>query len=207
MNLSRLWMLIGAVGVIAILAGGYFIGVAPQLEVAQTADDGLAQTETINAGHRTELNRLRELDPNAINADVEAARATLPADHDQHQYAAQLQRLAGDAGVTLTSITYADAIATVEEAAAAAPAPTEEGAEPTAEATESPAVPAAGSSDALAIGVTLELAGTREALQGFVAALQVDPRIVAIRTVGVEGVLGSDYTLSVDGYVFVLPDA
>lgn len=204
MNMSRLWALIGFVGVLAILAGGYFVGIAPQLEAAEAADESIEQAEALNAGHRAELNRLRELDASAIFSAVDDARTTIPAVHDQEQYTAQLQRIANDTGTLLQNVAYADAILAGGEPVAA-PAETET--EAGADATAATAAPAAAPSGAVAIGVTLEFSGTREALQALMARLQDEPRIIAISTTTIEGEIGGEYTAAVDGYVFVLPDA
>jgi hypothetical protein len=203
-NMSRLWALIGFVGVLAILAGGYFVGVAPQLEAADAADESIEQTEALNAGHRAELNRLRELDATAIFSAVDDARATIPASHDQEQYTAQLQLIANDTGTLFQSVTYAEAVVAGTEPAAA---PAETDAEAGADATAAAAAPAAGPSGVVAIGVTLEFTGSRETLQALTARLQDEPRIIAVRTATIEGEIGGEYTASIEGFVFVLPDA
>lgn len=216
MNMSRLWTLVGVVAVLGILAGGYFLGVSPQLEAAEAADEQYEQTEVLNAGHRAELERLRALDASAIFAEVAEARETIPADHYQHRYAAQVQALAVAAGVRVDSIAYVDAIDAAAEApsAPAAPEPdgdadaAADGGDAAVDATAAPvAAPGAAPAGMLAIGVTLSLSGSMDSLEAFTAALQAAPRITSIRTVTTEGELGGEYTLDVDGYVFVLPDA
>lgn len=111
MDKNRLW-LIGAVLVAGCLvAGGWFLGIQPQLDAAQTALQQRASVEETNqtdeavlAGLRADYSRLPQLED-----QLSTLEASVPADSAAPALVKELDALSSSAGVTITDFTMSDA--------------------------------------------------------------------------------------------------
>ncbi|WBU37654.1 hypothetical protein [Homoserinibacter sp. YIM 151385] len=103
---NRLWILITAILSVGLLAGGWFIGVAPSLAVAAAADlereDTVAQNDDLRA-QLTELESVEGTMP-TLEGELEDLRTAIPAGVSGSSFIAEVNELADKADVTLTSI-------------------------------------------------------------------------------------------------------
>lgn len=126
MNLTRLWAIISVVLMAVIAAGGYFLGVSPQLERASVANEQAEQVRSTNELQRlalAELQALAEQQPQ-LEAQLAEGRRAIPASAAFPALLQELSELSAAAGVTLTSFSAASAQSFVpaEEWAEAVPA-------------------------------------------------------------------------------------
>lgn len=108
MNQSRVWTIGAVLVVFALLAGTWFLGVAPRLTDANDADVAREQAVTLNAAHRQTLvalqadhERMEE-----ILAELAEARSVIPETHAQSTFLQSLDRLARETGVTVGNVTH-----------------------------------------------------------------------------------------------------
>lgn len=164
MNQSRLWTIGAVVLIFALLAGTWFLGVAPRLSDARDADNSLAQTVTLNNAHRQTLASLQaeheRLDE--IRAELEEAHSVIPETPKQDEVLRAIDEMARRTGVVITNLTF--------QTAAHYVAPDEAPAEFLAAAQELI------SAGLFVIPVTIELSGSDSALLSFMSALQSSQR-------------------------------
>lgn len=173
MSSSRIWVLLGSVVIVAVLAGGFFLGVQPELAAASRSADDRVLVESQNA----ELERsLKELEQQAaqtpaIRSEIEVLRRSIPASPAHAELLRQLDAFASAAGVRVTSFSPQDPVAFL-----AAPQ-------------YASLVPASVTGDTFAVlPMTLSATGSLEQVTQFVAALQTAERLLFV----------SDVVLSLD---------
>ncbi len=112
MNVTRLWAVISAVLVVAIGGFGFFVGIQPQLDAAARADRERSAVQDQNAIYEITLASLREEAENLpeLRAALAEARVSIPANANLSTFLQQLSDLAAAAGVTVSSITTAEAV-------------------------------------------------------------------------------------------------
>ncbi len=131
MTAIRLWMLGAIVITMAIVAGGWFLIIQPQLDQTALADQSRADVAVQNDGYLAELARLKE-DFAGIAAkkdELAALRTSIPVGSADGAFLAELEAVAAETGVTITNVSVSEAkpFAPVvpDQAAVATPAPTE----------------------------------------------------------------------------------
>lgn len=121
MSRNRLMLLLAGVAAVVVAAGGFFLGVQPQLDRAATAK---SDTESISAGNattRAEIARLREQAKTLpeMRTRLATLRASVPDAADASSFITQLNGTADAAGVRVATITVGDATAYTPPAVAA----------------------------------------------------------------------------------------
>ena len=207
------WWTAGAVLVMALLVAlGWILGIAPRLAEAQAADNERVGVETLNATYEQTLVDLKKLDEDlpALTKQLDALEAALPPDAQVSTLLGQLNALAAESGVELTSITAGvpEKFGAAAEAAAAlapveAPAPVEgEEAAPVAPDTETVA-PAP--ENFVSVPVSVEFTGDPVALLAFVEKVQYGTRLFLVEALDIT-YDGGGGKVKIDGFVYVLTD-
>lgn len=108
MDKYKLSLIGAALAAVVLIAGGWFVGVQPQLASASAADAQRTTIEATNASNRGVLRKLeaefREL--GRSKAELAALRKSVPATADTAGFTRQVDAAATGAGVTLTSLTF-----------------------------------------------------------------------------------------------------
>ena len=229
MNKNKLSLVIALVMTVAVLAGGWFLGVQPQL--AQAAANG-TQQETIDSTNRTnqlELARLAKAADSLSTTKSELAtlRASVPATMDTTPFLKALDGYASAAGVVVTTITLGDAAPYEAPAAAAAPSDASSATpsatssatpSPTSSPSAIPAVPTAPApltdaaitgTDFTVIPVTVAVTGSYDQALAFTKSVQTGERLflvnrIAATDVDESGPPMTSQAWSLSGSVYVL---
>lgn len=126
MDRNRLWTLGAVVVMIAVIAGGWFLGIQPQLDAGGAANQTRQTVEAQNAQSAATLVALKK-DYSGIGAlkhQLAQLRQSVPSTAAMSAFVTELDTLAGSYGVSVTSISVSDALPYVQPAPAApAPAP------------------------------------------------------------------------------------
>ncbi|PZE87220.1 hypothetical protein [Curtobacterium sp. MCBD17_032] len=231
MNKNKLSLVIALVVTVAVLAGGWFLGVQPLL--AQSADNGRQQEaiDSTNEANQAELARLAKAagDLGTTKAELAALRASIPSSEDTTPFLKALDGSATAAGVRITTITIGDAQPYVgptatdgadgadggSSATAATPAPT---ATPSAAAT--PAVPTAPvpvtdpaitGTNFTVMPVTVAIAGSYDQALAFTKAVQGGDRLFLVNRIAAtdadeDAPPMTAQAWSLSGFVYVLSD-
>lgn len=111
MNRHKLSLIIAALAAAVIVAGGWFLGVQPQLAAASAATDQTASIATTNDANRLELTRLEKQFASIDKSKAELADLgkSVPSTSSTNAFVRELNSVAVSSGVTITSITIADA--------------------------------------------------------------------------------------------------
>lgn len=185
MNGSRIWVLGTAVVAAAIFGLGWLLGISPLLAQAATADEERLVVETQNAAQEQVLAQLRadfeRIDE--LRAELDELREEVPGRPELEDFLDQLTVAAAQTEVVITSATFA---------------------EPTGYATPAGGEAAASASadGVYTIGVTLELAGTGDALSAFADAMQRGTRLFVVNGL----VISAGGAGSMAGHLFVVAD-
>lgn len=211
MNLTRIWIGAGALAIVAVLAGGWFLGVSPLLTQASTNDADRASVLSLNQAQEAQLVVLAEQTKkwDSIERDRAQLQSAIPADPGMPALVGEISTLAATSGVEVTSFSTSDAQIldgtvtqpATDPAAAATPA---DNAATAADAAPAPAAPSG--SGLVAVPVELAASGSTEALLGFLSGLQHGERLLLVSGMNLAGSdSGAGQSLAVSGYVFVLP--
>lgn len=113
MNQSRLWTVGAVLLIFGLLAGTWFLGVAPRLSEAGEADTARQQAESLNTLHRQTLaalqadfERLEE-----ILDELAEAQTLVPEGQELSAFITEVGELAGRNGVQVTDISFESAAA------------------------------------------------------------------------------------------------
>lgn len=191
MNVTRLWAVISALLVVVVGAFGYFVGIQPQLDAASKADQARSSVEDQNAIYEITLARLRAEAENLpeLQAALAEARVSIPAKANLSTFLQQLSDLASAAGVTVASVTTADALGFV-----AAPEFVD-------------AVPGAITQEQfVVIPVQMEVVGPRANVLDFIERVQTGGRLVLVTDLRLDRD-GDDLEIargSLSGLIYVL---
>lgn len=204
----------------AVLAGGYFLGIAPLLTQAALADDDRVAAETQATAYKTTLVTLKEKYANidALKADLAAARATIPAEAEMSTFVGGLDVIAQATGAQVLNVTVADALPYVPPIAIAPVAPealddpgTSAAAAPVEAApvvSNNPMIPNANlvsNTNMAIIPVTISVTGSFDQNMAFVGSLQKGERIFLVtRLATTEDTGDAVFTTQIEGYVYVI---
>jgi Tfp pilus assembly protein PilO len=171
--------------IIAVLAAGWFYGVAPALDQARADASEREAVAALNISYEERLVKLREIADNIATAEEELAlrRVQIPEDLDVSTYLGQLDALALQSGVVLTGVT----------------------ANP-AQAVDPDLLIPIGISDLVAVPVTITASGTLESLSQFLRAAQFGPRLLFVSRFTLSDLV-ADGSIKLDGFIFALPPA
>ncbi|MET3635827.1 MULTISPECIES: hypothetical protein [Curtobacterium] len=192
MTKHHLSLVIALVVGVAVLAGGWFLGVQPQLAGAASNRVQQATIDATNDKNRAELTRLAAafsgLD--ATRAELERLRASVPSTVDSESFVREIDADAAAAGVQVTNVTIGDATpyapASAESASAepasavtATPGATADGAEetPSAQAATDPSITDANFS---LVPVTVAVQGSYDQALAFTKAMQSGSRLFLV---------------------------
>jgi Tfp pilus assembly protein PilO len=111
MNKSRFWVIVALLAIVGTLAGGWFIGIAPQLAVATAAKNDRASVMAANQKNQIALARLRRdyLHIDALKNQTLSLQKSVPPMADIPSFVTELNTLANARKVTLKSIVVSDA--------------------------------------------------------------------------------------------------
>ena len=195
-----------------VVAIGWILGAAPRLAEAQAADDDRAGVETLNATYEQTLVKLKMLDANllALTEELDGLEAALPPDAQVSTLLGQLNALAAQSGVELTSITAGVPErfgAAAEAAALLAAAPTPEPKEGEDIAAVVPeAVPVSPvPENFVSVPVSVEFAGNPGGLMAFVEKVQYGTRLFLVEALDIT-YDGGGGKVKIDGFVYALTD-
>lgn len=205
MSRNRLMLVLAAVAALAVAAGGFFLGVQPQLDRAAAAESEAQNISSSNATTRTEIARLREQAKSLpkMRAELAALRSSVPSSAAASSFISQLNATANATGVKVATITLGDAaayappVATTPSTgtatdgasatATATPTPT-----PTASASATPSAPAAPTTatdssitaeNFSVIPVSISVNGEFARALSFVKGVQSNPRLFLIDSI------------------------
>lgn len=138
MDKNRIWTIGSVLLIVAVLGLGFLLGVQPQLAAIATANTERAAVEATNAAAEAKLAALKKQFEgiDELKAELATLVESVPTGANAPELVDQLDALAKGIGVTLTSITVADAqpYTPVEAVAAPAPEPAPESGEASADA-------------------------------------------------------------------------
>ena len=187
MSRIQQWVAGTVVAVLAIVAAGWFLAVAPQKHKASSLSSQATSEEQSNDGLR---NKVAELTAKmsgvpAEEASVAAVAAKIPADPELPSYVRALSTIAQKTGVDLVSISPGVPTAVVVPAATVAPTPSASGgATAAATSTSTPAAAPVAPASLQAISLGIDVQGGYWQIQQFTAALQKLPRTTVVTTLG-----------------------
>jgi len=194
-------LLLAAVASLAILAGGFFLGVQPQLDRAAAADAERGSVASTNTSTRTELDRLRDQAAQMprMQAELAALRASVPADAQASALISQLDATAEASGVRVSSLTVGDAQAYVPPAATPVTGAGSTSTGATGDATAAPTAPATAAETPVAprtatdgsitgadfsvIPVAVTVEGDFAQALAFVRGVQSNPRLFLVTSI------------------------
>lgn len=221
-NTLRLWVLGSAVVIVALVAGGWFLGAQPFLAAAETASGSAAQIATTNQLTRV---KLADYEKQAAHIDQLKAQeaevaAAVPASLDANAFVQRINEIAHQVDVTVQAVTPGQAQAyapppSVAAAAATTAAATTPGGSPSPSPAPAPAAPAVPvlaasdpsitASDFTVVPMTVTVKGSMEHTLQFTHALQHDTRLFLVSAYNLAGgQSGGDVLATLTGYVYAL---
>lgn len=184
MDKHRLSLIIIGVFAVAILAGGWFVGVQPQLDRITRAN-----TQTASIKQMNDIQQIKNDALEADNANLETYRGELaekqkkiPAARSQQELINQLDAAAENADVTIQSLTFEAAVSFAAPEGVTADAPV--------------------GGTFIAVPLSLSASGDRKSLEKFAANLQTSARIITIGSSQFTG--AEEGSLVISGITWVL---
>lgn len=210
------WWTAGATLVIAtIVALGWFLGIDPRLTEAKAAEGDLVSVEALNSTYEQKLVQLEKLDSDlpALKKELATMTAAIPSDAQVSTLLGQLNSLASESGVVLTSITAGvPQLFGAKDAAAAAATPAAPAAGSTASAAPAAQPPATGAptptaaaDNFVSVPIAVEFTGESNALLSFVQRVQYGTRLFLVNALDITYDAGGG-KVKMDGFVYVLTD-
>jgi len=195
MNQNRIWTLIGALVIVVMLAGTWFLAVSPRLAEVAIAEESIATAESQNAAQQATLTRLMDqyAEIDVLRSDLETVQLAVPDNSGQSPLIRQISEMAAARGVLITGLSITDPV----------PFAPFETADPLVSAPMVSLTP----ENFFSFTVQISLEGDHTGMIGFVNDLQSGERLVLVNNLALtEGdVDGPGYTLS--GQAFMLVDA
>jgi Tfp pilus assembly protein PilO len=219
MQTNRLWPIGAGIVIVAIIALGWFLGISPKLaEAASTAAQALS-VETQNTAQEAVIAQLEKdsADLPAREAELAALQREVPLEANAADYITELNTIAVNSGVAITTITTADGVGFVP-AAVTIPetSPSSDPESPASIAwairTQNAAEAATlSSSQFIVIPMTIGVTGSRDQVLQFIYGLQHgDGRLFLLQTLALEADDSDDaagaYNGTIGGNVYVLLD-
>ncbi|MGN6742078.1 MAG: hypothetical protein ACTHJL_02110 [Amnibacterium sp.] len=218
----RLWVIGSVAAMVALVGGGFLVGVQPMLNIASAATLSAQQLASTNQATTVHLAQLASVSQHidTLKAEEAAAAAAVPEALDANAFVDRVNALAAKTGVKVQSVTpspaqaYAPPASAQAAAQAAAAAQQPAGPAPTA----SPAAPAAVSpvlaatdpsitgANLTVVPMTVSVRGSIEGTLQFTQALQHDTRLFLVSgySLSKDGVSGSKVLASLTGAIYTL---
>ncbi len=187
---NRTWFFVASVVSIAALIGGWFFGIQPQLGSAANAQIEATSLDDQNAIAQLELARLKAQDEALpqLQTELDELQLSVPDAMDLETFSAEVAGLAAANGVSLTSVSFTQAVPSVPAAAYANAVPSDFAIE-----------------NLVAITYTLSLLGPRDGLVSYLRALQFGDRLSVFPSFTLaQGPDAANWGMDVTGVVFVL---
>jgi hypothetical protein len=228
-NTLRLWVIGSVAAMVALVAGGWFVGVQPLLAAASSASQSASQVASGNQSTRIRLAGLEKQSKNMglLQAEVDKAHAAVPTTLDSNSFVQRINQIASSDFVKVSVVSVAPgtaqayspppSIAAAQQAAAAAaqpsasPSPSDNGAASPIAA--SPAVPVLAATDPAITGanftlvpMTVSVKGTQEGTLRFAHAVQNDSRLFLVSgySLSTDGVSGGKVLATLTGYIYAV---
>jgi Tfp pilus assembly protein PilO len=202
----RIWGAACGAAAIAVLAGGWFLGVQPAFAAAADATQNANGIDAQNQATRVKLATLSKAAAklDALEADNGVLLKSVPSVLKPNTFIRRIGEVAALDGVSVVSITPGDAVAYSPPASAsgAAAAATAGGAPAPALAKTDPLITAA---NFTAVPVNVSISGSPTAVLQFTHDIQNDERVFSID--GIQSTKNddsADVTTSLSGYIYVL---
>ena len=111
MNKNRIWIIGDILAMLAIVGGGWLVGISPQLALTATANSDRANVLVANARNEVLLAKLKRDYQNidALKNQVSTLRKSVPTAENISSFVTELNTLANARGVTVKSIVVSDA--------------------------------------------------------------------------------------------------
>lgn len=236
MNSNKIWVAGATMLAVVILAGGWFLGAAPQLSAAATAASEREGVEAQNQLQEANLASLRErfASLNELNTELTSVRESLPTGADMPTFLRDINAAAETSGVTLNSFGTSDdqpfapaaldapAEPTTGSSGGESTTATDEAA-PTADAAVSAEAPVAtdlvpatasipggelvSGSNFVTIPISLSLSGSYESVMAFINAMQKGDRLFLITGLNLtSGGEADGFNVEIEGLTYSLLD-
>lgn len=200
MTATRIWTIGAAALIAAILALGWFLGVAPLFAQKAAADAERANVEAQTLAQQATLQTMKADFENldAILAELEPLQASIPSNEGVELFAAFVSSVAAShelvvASYVATEMPYGGVVVEGEAGTTSA-------------GTGGPALTTAAGT-VYALPITIGFEGTPEALTDAVRELQTGPRLFLVQNLSfARGSAGGTPSATVTGYLFLLTD-
>ena len=179
---NRVWFIGSAVLGAAVIALGWFLGIAPQLAQLSSTDDQILAAETINASHEAEIAalRIRYEGIDEVRSQLDALRSSLPDNADMDSFIRQIAATADVNLVNVTAFTAGDANSFLPTGVDVPVAET------TVPADDSGAAPAAVSPDNfIVIPVSFTVEGGYDNVLAYINGLQSGDRLLSVTSLSI----------------------
>lgn len=198
MSTTRIWIIATVAAVVAVLAGGFFLGVQPQLAAAATADESAASAEAQAQSMQLKLMTLtkRAAKLESMQAEDAVLQKQVPSILKDNTFNRRINEVAALNGVDVSSVQLGTAAAYAPPGGAAAPVATADAATPAPTASASPvptapaataAAPTIAKTDPLVttanfavVPASVTVTGTQSSVLRFSTAIQEDERVFLI---------------------------
>lgn len=217
-NYGRLVTLVGGIIGLALIALGWFVILAPQLDRAAQSDAQRAQVQAQNEVERAVLADMKAQYENLdeLLEQLEELRVSVPGDQDLRAFFDEIAAAAGTAGVVLNDVSVEGALpytAAVAEGGAVVAAPVEETTEEEpvglvrvgGDLVVPPVPSAALQSNLYVLPISMTITADVNQASAFLRILQgLDGRLILVD--GFSMTLGTSLTGELTGYIFVVHD-
>ncbi|WP_157157211.1 type 4a pilus biogenesis protein PilO [Diaminobutyricimonas sp. LJ205] len=217
MSRSRLWIVGSVMVMVALVALGWFVGIAPKLAEASAADQERTSVANANLVHEALVGELKRLNDDlpVLQAELAEVRKAMPDDPAIATLLGQLNELANGSGVVITSFTASTPADVVSVPVAAPPAgetpadgaPADGTAAAAAAPSTTPAPVTIAGSQFVSIPVSISVNGDPANAASFIKSLQFGERLVLITdltmTAPTEEAVGVS---TFNGFIYVLRD-
>lgn len=212
MKTGRMWLLVGTVLSLGIVAIGWFLGASPLLAQASANEAQIAEIDAQNQVQMLELAEMKEQFENldALREELDELQVSVPGFADTADYFDEISLKAGTAGVALQTVTVEGALPYGAMGSVEASQETDGTADPSVTSGSQgqitpPIVPDAALAEQLyVLTVKFELDADQNQLAAFLAGLQGDGRLVLVTEV--TSSFGTSQRSSITAYIFVVPD-
>lgn len=211
---NRIWAILTTLVVVALFAGGWFLGASPLLDQVNASEaeraEVIAHNQQLEADLAT-LAKAKEGLPEMIEA-ADLLAKSIPGDTDSSNFIRALNELAAAAGVTITAIEMQDGQPYQPPVAQdAAAAPVTEGAAPVVP--QAPSRDPAPHTDPLitpdnfvVVPISITVEGAWPNVLDFIDRLQHGERLALVSDVKATRNSGDSFTTVLGGTIYVLPD-
>jgi hypothetical protein len=217
MKSGRMWLLVGGLLALGVIAIGWFLGASPLLAQAAANEAQVADIDAANDAQMIEIAQMKQQfeDIDELRAELDRLQLSVPGFADTGDFLDEIAAKAGAAGVALQTVTVEGALPygamgstqsseepSGDSTAAPADSGTTSGAQGQIPAPTVPGVDLAG--DLYVLTVKFEVDADQGQLAAFLAALQGDGRLLLISEL--TSSFGTSQRSSITGHIFVVHD-